>query len=90
MIFFNATSKPTASKAIHNLWKIAFVAFLALLWGCIPVLQKASTAPPPAIDTDSTYRLAAFLEETNGISLSKIVAEDLELSIDEELEPLAR
>lgn len=90
MIFFNTTNKPACSKAIHKIWQISFVISFALLWGCSPVLQKASTAPsPPATIIDSTYSLADFLEETNGVTLSKIVAEDLEQIIDNELEPLA-
>jgi membrane-bound lytic murein transglycosylase D len=90
MNFSDTTCESFYNKAVRQLWNITFVVFVALLWGCSPVLQKDSTAPTPLIaGTDSTYRLADFLKESNGITLSEIVAEDLEQAIDNELAPLA-
>lgn len=91
MNFFCATNEPFPCTAPCRLGQISFILFVTLLWGCSPMLQQASTdLTPPVTDPDPHYKLADFLEETNGITLSEIVVEALEQpAADNELEPLA-
>lgn len=90
MNFSYAIRKPTCDKTTRNLWVPVFILVSALLWGCSPVIQQASTSPPPVHDDNSTTEtLADFLEKNQNITLSRLVVEDLEQIIDNELEPLA-
>lgn len=77
----------TGLIAFRNLRKTAAVVLIAVIWGCSPVLQEASR---PTLKNDiADETLAHFLEKTQNISLSKVVIDDLEQTLDRGLEPLA-
>jgi membrane-bound lytic murein transglycosylase D len=91
MIIFRVVNKAARGGVRHNLTKILCVFPIALLWGCGPALQNSTLPTSPSSPPDPVHRegLVYLLEDSQGATLSKIVAEDLELSLTEDLDPLA-
>ncbi|MDT8334676.1 MAG: LysM peptidoglycan-binding domain-containing protein [Desulfurivibrionaceae bacterium] len=91
MIIFSLADKTVRDGGAGATVKIVCVFAVVLLWGCSPALQKVSSSPPPPATPDPLGRveLVYLLEDSLGASLGKMVEEDLEQALEEELDPLA-
>ncbi len=94
MFIFKTPDKAARGGSLERLVKLVCFFSVALLWGCSPVLQKSSSSsssPPPTPDLISQDQLVYFLEDSRGVTLGKIVEEELAQTLEkEELDPPAK